>query len=74
MNISVRFEGYAVQFINDEWRCPHTTIVIRPPCCQAGNGITECDCQGMYRIDCTDCQNDDLRDYELDELINREMI
>lgn len=69
MKIKVRYEGYEVHLINDEWRCPHLNVEVTPPCCSPLQRIIECGCQGMYSVFCHDCQNDDLRDYEISDII-----
>ena len=71
MKIQVRHEGYEVHLINDEWRCPHENVEVTPPCCSPLQRIIECGCQGMYSVFCHDCQNDDLRDYECSDIIER---
>lgn len=73
MKIPVRFEGYPVHLIDDEWRCLHENVEVEAPCCttRGSSGYIECGCGGQYSIYCNDCDNDDLRDYECDDIINR---
>lgn len=71
--ITVRHEGYEVHLINGEFRCPHLNIEVTPPCCSPYQRIIECACQGMYSIYCPDCQNEDLRDYDISDIIEKEL-
>ena len=71
MKILVRYEGYPAQLIDGEWRCQHDNVEVTPPCCNAGQRIIECGCQGRYSIYCKDCQNEDLRDYEISDIIGK---
>lgn len=70
MKIQVRYEGYEVHLINDEWRCAHNNVEVQAPCCRniGSSGYIECGCGGSYRVYCPDCKGEDMRDYEADDI------
>lgn len=69
--IVVRHEGYPVRLIDDEWRCTHENVEVQAPCCSSrgSSGYIECGCQGQYNVYCEDCQNDDMRDDDVERII-----
>ena len=72
MNIKVVQYGYPVHLNEDnEWRCLHQDVIIERPCCSSAgsSGYVECGCGGMMSVYCNDCDNDDLRDYEINEIM-----
>jgi hypothetical protein len=69
VQVHVRHEGYPVHLIDDEWRCQHSNVEVTPPCCSPFQRIIECACQGMYSVYCPDCNNKDMRDYEIENII-----
>lgn len=73
--ILVRHEGYEVHLIDGEFRCPHLNVEVISPCCSSvgSSGYIECGCGGKYSVYCPDCQNEDLRDYEINDIIEKEL-
>ena len=63
------------EYVRDEdgnFRCTHLEAKVIPPCCTTPDqdtGRISCGCQGDYSIYCDECKNEDLTDYETDELI-----
>ncbi len=69
MQISVKHQGYELVMTEDgEFKCPHYNAEVEPPCCGGGAYIA-CGCQGVYSVSCPDCQNDDMLDWEKDNII-----
>ena len=48
-----------------EFRCPHDEVTVEPPCC---NG-TDCGCHGMHSVYCDDCDNEDMMEHEIDQIL-----
>lgn len=74
MNINVKHEGYALYLTDDiEWRCWHvidaSNVEVEPPCCSAFIRIIECGCGGMYSVYCPDCQNDDMSENDITNIL-----
>ena len=71
--IVVRSEGYPVHLIEGEWRCWHvidpSEVEVEPPCCSAFSRIIECGCGGLYSVYCYDCQNDDMTETDIENIL-----
>lgn len=75
MKIEVKTDRWAYPvYLNEdgEFRCRHENIDVEEPCCSNpvdNNGNVTCGCYGSYSIYCNDCHNDDMQDFEADNLI-----
>jgi hypothetical protein len=69
MQINVINRDYATVMDEDGvFRCEHKDFNIEPPCCNGNN----CDCWGQDTVFCNDCQNQDLEDWEAQDILERE--
>jgi hypothetical protein len=48
-----------------EFKCPHYEAEVIPPCCDG----RDCGCRGGYGVDCRACNNEDLTDNDVDNII-----
>ena len=65
--IKVRYYDES-SFTMDEdgyFRCDHEYVEVEPPCCSG----SDCGCYGLYSVYCSDCDNEDLNESEVDDLI-----
>lgn len=66
-------ENYPVHLVDGEWRCWHvidpSEVDVVPPCCSGFSRIIECGCGGLYSVYCPDCQNDDMREEDIENII-----
>jgi len=74
--IQVQYKGYPLYLTEDgEWRCFHAldpvNVEIEPPCCTSpgSSGYIECGCGGRYGVYCPDCDNDDMSDSDIENII-----
>lgn len=53
------------------FKCDHELAEVDPPCCSTvgSSGNIECGCGGGFSVYCSDCNNEDLEDYEVDAII-----
>ena len=67
MTVVVRHIETPTYVMNEDgdFRCPHEDVTIEYE--QGGDGITEP--RGGWTVDCNDCQNEDLEDWEIDGLL-----
>lgn len=68
MVITVREQGSSASLTEDnEFKCNHDNPEITPPCCIIGR---DCGCQGRYSVYCYDCNNDDMTDQDVDNILD----
>jgi hypothetical protein len=67
-------ERVSVMNEDGEFCCGHINVIFEPPCCTyAGKtGYIECACGGLGTIYCEDCQNKELKNWQIDEIQERE--
>lgn len=71
--IKVKHLGYKTAMNEDgEFRCPHENVEIKKPCCsvRGSSGYIECGCGGQYSVYCHDCKNEDLQEWEAQDILN----
>lgn len=76
MNITIVDKSTGVSkldYFDGIFYCQHNDITIEEPCCSpfstGSSGYIECGCGGNISIYCNDCDNKDLTDEQVNDII-----
>ena len=68
MKIKVNYIETSTVELSEDWEfaCTHEFAEIEPPCCSG----RDCGCYGLYGVYCYDCNNDDLTEHQVQQILD----
>lgn len=71
MKIEIDYKPSIAVLTEDGFRCPHDNVEVEPACCSGigSSGYVECGCGGRDSVYCYDCDNKDMTDKDMEELV-----
>lgn len=64
---------YGIITEDGEFKCTHPNAEVEPPCCSGtdSEGNVSCGCYGQYSVYCYDCNNDDMTDQDVENILDQ---